>query len=211
MLIWGDKMIDTRQKICASAIGLFNKKGYENVSLREIAAEAGTSIGNLTYYFHKKDDLLLEILKELEDDYTIGFETEDSKLEPLDALYTTFYKAKRNHIKYNFFFKNMTEITNCSKRLRDMNSNLQKRIYYFHFSIFTKLQKQGVIKDEFSPSQLKSLAFIMVNILSTWSMGGGPLDNEYLEPVGIVETLTELLLPYTNSGRFEPPVNSIDL
>ena len=46
-----------KERICNAALELFVEKGYEAVSLREIAAGAGTTIGNLTHHFSKKDIL----------------------------------------------------------------------------------------------------------------------------------------------------------
>ncbi len=38
---------------------LFNERGYQDVSMREIAAACGISVGNLTYYYPRKEDLLM--------------------------------------------------------------------------------------------------------------------------------------------------------
>jgi AcrR family transcriptional regulator len=55
------KAIDTRQHILDTALGLFSTNGYEKTTMREIAAEAGCSLG-LTYrYFASKEALVLEL------------------------------------------------------------------------------------------------------------------------------------------------------
>ncbi|MCD7809472.1 MAG: TetR/AcrR family transcriptional regulator, partial [Erysipelotrichaceae bacterium] len=54
-----------KELIQETALKLFNEKGYNNVSLREIAKEANTTIGNLTYHFPQKEDLLIHIVDEL--------------------------------------------------------------------------------------------------------------------------------------------------
>jgi AcrR family transcriptional regulator len=43
----------------------FLTQGVDGASLREIAAEAGTSLGMITYYFPTKDDLFLAVLEEV--------------------------------------------------------------------------------------------------------------------------------------------------
>lgn len=43
-----------RERICDCAKRLFEREGYEQVSMRQIAAEAGIAVGNLTYYFSKR-------------------------------------------------------------------------------------------------------------------------------------------------------------
>ena len=51
----------TRQRILDTALQLFATKGYEETSMRDIAAAAGCSLG-LTYrYFASKEDLVLEL------------------------------------------------------------------------------------------------------------------------------------------------------
>ena len=43
-----------RERICDCAKRLFEREGYEQVSMRQIAAEAGIAVGNLTYKKKKK-------------------------------------------------------------------------------------------------------------------------------------------------------------
>lgn len=50
--------MDTKQQILVVARTLFNKKGYHRVKMRDISNELGISVGNLTYHFKKKQDLL---------------------------------------------------------------------------------------------------------------------------------------------------------
>jgi AcrR family transcriptional regulator len=51
----------TRARILDIALELFNEKGYENTSVREIAERLGTSKTALYYYFTSKQDILLEL------------------------------------------------------------------------------------------------------------------------------------------------------
>jgi len=46
-------MSATKQKILKQSLQLFNELGISNVSLRDIADEAGISVGNLQYHFKK--------------------------------------------------------------------------------------------------------------------------------------------------------------
>ncbi len=57
------KALATRQRILDAALRLFAAKGYDSASMREIAVEAGCSLG-LTYrYFASKEDLVLELYR----------------------------------------------------------------------------------------------------------------------------------------------------
>lgn len=59
-----------RERICDCAKRLFEREGYEQVSMRQIAAEAGIAVGNLTYYFSKKEDLLKESLNDIQETFS---------------------------------------------------------------------------------------------------------------------------------------------
>jgi AcrR family transcriptional regulator len=59
------KAEQTRQRILDTALRLFATKGYERTTLREIATEAGYSLG-LTYrYFTRKEELVLSLYRRL--------------------------------------------------------------------------------------------------------------------------------------------------
>jgi TetR/AcrR family transcriptional regulator, transcriptional repressor for nem operon len=53
---------EVRKKIVASARGLFNKHGFENVSISQIMAGAGLTHGGFYSYFDSKSDLYAEVL-----------------------------------------------------------------------------------------------------------------------------------------------------
>lgn len=55
----------TKQLIIEKAVSVFNKKGYDAVSLHELAGELGISRGNLTYHFKEKDLLLKAIADQM--------------------------------------------------------------------------------------------------------------------------------------------------
>ena len=52
-----------REDILDTAVTLFNERGYANVTLRDISGVLGVSVGNLNYYFQKKQDLLTAIME----------------------------------------------------------------------------------------------------------------------------------------------------
>lgn len=53
----------TRQRIIDTALQLFAAKGYEGTTMRDIAAEAGCSLGLAYRYFGSKEDLVLELYR----------------------------------------------------------------------------------------------------------------------------------------------------
>ena len=51
----------TRERILDVALELFNEQGYDQTSLREIAARVGVTKAALYYHFEHKEDILLEL------------------------------------------------------------------------------------------------------------------------------------------------------
>jgi AcrR family transcriptional regulator len=57
----------TRERILDIALELFNERGYDKTSLREIAERLGMTKAALYYHFERKDDILLELHMRLHD------------------------------------------------------------------------------------------------------------------------------------------------
>jgi AcrR family transcriptional regulator len=54
----GERLNIRRHEILAAASGLFRSHGFHSTGMRDIAAAAGMTVGNLYYYFENKQDLL---------------------------------------------------------------------------------------------------------------------------------------------------------
>lgn len=57
-----------RKQILRAAEHLIEKNGYEKTTMQEIARKAGTSIGNVYFYFENKETLMLAIMEQLNDE-----------------------------------------------------------------------------------------------------------------------------------------------
>lgn len=49
----------TRARILDAALDLFRRHGFEETTMRGIAAAAGVSLGSAYYYFQSKEDLVM--------------------------------------------------------------------------------------------------------------------------------------------------------
>ena len=56
---------ETEISIIRSAIKLFLENGYTKTTFKMIEADSGIKIGNITYYFHSKDELFKVLVEEL--------------------------------------------------------------------------------------------------------------------------------------------------
>ncbi len=62
--------IEMRAKIQSAALTLFNREGFENVSVEEIAQTVGCSVGNIYHYFKSKDELAIQVTQMVDEAYT---------------------------------------------------------------------------------------------------------------------------------------------
>ena len=53
--------MEMRAKIQNAALDLFDREGFDNVSMAEIAEASGCSVGNIYNYFHSKDELAIQL------------------------------------------------------------------------------------------------------------------------------------------------------
>lgn len=61
------KAEDTRRKIYEAALELFREKGFEQTTMRDIAAKAGVALGGAYYYFSSKDAIVLAFYRDMQE------------------------------------------------------------------------------------------------------------------------------------------------
>lgn len=88
----------TEKKIVETALKMFNETGIEYVGMRELAAVLKMRVGNLTYYFPTKDDLVNRLSLDLA-------EENNRTIVPLEHVtikdfFDMLQQVFRNHIRY---------------------------------------------------------------------------------------------------------------
>src|SRR3974377_2140296 len=61
---------DTRRKIYEAAMEMFREKGFEETTMRDIAAKAGVALGGTYYYYSSKDAIVLAFYREMQESST---------------------------------------------------------------------------------------------------------------------------------------------
>jgi len=110
-------MSDRRDHILSAALGLFNQHGIDGVKTRDIAAEIGISLGNLTYYFPAKNDIVLALAHNLGDAINEALaQTNAGSGSGKNTLVQHYHQVKTvftAHLEYRFLFGRWGEIV-CS-------------------------------------------------------------------------------------------------
>lgn len=65
---------ETREQILSSALHLLVEEGYSALSMRKVAATCGLKIGNLTYHFATREELIRALLDALIRAYEVEFD-----------------------------------------------------------------------------------------------------------------------------------------
>lgn len=93
-----------RQEMLAAGLDLFSRKGYHNVSMHEIAAQAEFAIGTLYKFFQNKEELykalVLELCGEFEDSIMRAIEQPQDEVEKLRS----YVRAKTEVFRRNLPF-----------------------------------------------------------------------------------------------------------
>jgi AcrR family transcriptional regulator len=74
---------ETRARIIRAALALFGERGFDGVSTRDIAAEAGVPAPSLQYYFENKEGLYAACIADIQ---TAAMNVVGPALETVDAL-----------------------------------------------------------------------------------------------------------------------------
>ena len=157
---------ETRSKILSTAQRLFNENGYRKVSLRMISDAMGISIGNLTYHFKKRD----EILKALLENNLVELNTDKAK--SLEDLRSHLIQMTKGIKANSFFFADMS-LQTMDEELYEYNSNNVKKQKEILMKKVIDLRECGIIKKSVRDEDLRDI--IEMEMLShvTWAVNSG--------------------------------------
>ncbi len=87
---------DSTRKIIDAAEQIFSKKGFEGATTREIADKAGLPKANIHYYFPTKEDLYVQVLKDILAEWINDAEIFDSSDDP-EIAFRAYVSRKIQH------------------------------------------------------------------------------------------------------------------
>ena len=139
--------MDTKDKIIAKAIDLFNIHGTKAISTNHIAKEMGISPGNLYYHFRSKNDIIRSISdnfgNELGSVLKIQLDTLSDFSSKLTSLFNSFFKIQQS---YQFLFLEGVHLTKQDSRLLDNYTNLRSLIKKGYHELLSNLVKIKIMK-----------------------------------------------------------------
>lgn len=138
-------MVNTKDKIIAASIELFNDRGYHQINLADIAYAMSMSRGNLAYHFKDKELILDAIVEKM--DLEIEEEMKNKKDFPafsnLQIEIKSYHKLQSN---YHFIFGNSAVLQHHS--VMNLMHNWAQQTIQNNLSAFAFAIQVGNMKPE---------------------------------------------------------------
>lgn len=158
----------TRQRILDAAGVLFGNRGFEAVSLDQIASEVGVAKQTLLYWFSSKDELIQEVLSETAVELTLVIEAaiRSAPDDPLDRMEAVVKAVFRPAVRRPSLLGLVREISRLppegSERLTDSLRPLVERAVGW----MTREMDAGRLRRG-DPSLILALAYATVTGIAT--------------------------------------------
>lgn len=141
-----------RAKIQNTALSLFGREGFENVSVEEIAQTVGCSVGNIYHYFKSKDELAIQVTQmvdrayaEMEQEYLSDGDT-PAREKLLDFVGKALEISASDEMLYKAFIHGLRYPEQAVLQKND------KRVYYRLLRELVDLcQEEGSIHPSYDP------------------------------------------------------------
>ncbi|MCU0328120.1 MAG: TetR/AcrR family transcriptional regulator [Chitinophagales bacterium] len=194
----------TYQKIIETGIEIFNDKGFSHTAMRDISEKMNVSIGNVSYHFKSKEDLILAILERIKSD--IQEHTQKIKnLPSLENLYKYWLPWLSLYAKYRFVVIDQVEILRQYPKLNtEISHSVEKQIdflqYILRYLITTEIIERP--KNEIITKKLAENIWLYLNF---W-MSQSYIRNRSLSIKSFIQesriSLSIMLYPYlTQKGK----------
>ncbi|MDO5551417.1 MAG: TetR family transcriptional regulator [Lachnospiraceae bacterium] len=141
-------MSNRRELILNTARRLFWERGYDGVSMRDIAKELDFSVGNVTYYFKKKEDLMEASVLEQSKSYHLP--ATPASLAELNHL---FWYICQGILERLYYFHHYDQMGQISRRVHELQQAFTKDLYLTLTGAFENLQESGDMEQDFYPGQ----------------------------------------------------------
>lgn len=186
------------------ARGLFTKYGVAEVSLRQIAAEAGISHSNLIYHFPSKNDLIIALHLQLMEKAIALNQQVQTASNPLEGLLQSTQIGFTILYEYRFLMIDLPHILRANKTLHNTFLDLEKLRADMYSIEIQKAVDQNLMRQELYQGEYTGLIERIKIFSDAWIASSAIYD--FPENYNIIEKYVKLFMgffyPYlTDKGR----------
>ena len=184
---------------------LFNEKGVQSATLRQIAMALEMSQGNLNYHFKTKEDIVEALYFELVERVDEEMKTMTATYSMLSMLYTSAQKSMLIFYEYRFLLRDIYLIFREHEKIKNHYLGLQEFRKKQFLGLFESMIVQGVLRKEEFDAEYERLYERMNIIGDNWINAAGLFKGSDEEAVSYYhQLLFEVIYPYlTDKGKGE--------
>ena len=192
----------TRAKLIEAAGQLFAEKGFNGITVRDIAQKADTHLSALNYHFRTKEALYHEVLMEACRSDSISLEDKEQllKMNPHDALFLLIKEALKEYRKLTASNWRMVVITRECWEPSHSFEEVSREYFKPEADFLAELIGRAVGKPSADPN-VRFGVISMIGLLETFGLYGhlidavAPgLDKHFKKKNGLVKHIVQLVL-----------------
>jgi len=191
----------TKTRILKTALGLFNNEGEAQVSSVDIASVMGISPGNLYYHYKGKDEIIVELFADFEEEIRLVLSAPIKEALKLEDNWVFLYIIFEEIYDFRFFYRNMSEILNRSPELRSSFARILAFKEQTVFAMLTALEEMDRLS--FGEGEKGALASRIAAHFTFWlqyhDLRYGDVPPKSLIDQGVFATLIQIT-PYWADG-----------
>jgi len=157
--------MNTKEKILAKALEMFNERGIEYFGLRELAATLDMRVSNITYYFPTKDNLVNQLSIDLNKlNSEVFLETKNITVQ---SFLEMLRKAFSNQLKFRCMLLSIVHLMEQNKEMSARHKKTQKDRNAILRANIISLTRSGYLKID-DKSETEYLASTISLIARFW-------------------------------------------
>lgn len=172
--------LEMRQKIQTVALDLFDRHGFENVSVEMIAQTVGCSVGNIYHYYKSKDELAIQVTSNVDAVYEEMEKEYDAhpEMPAVDKLLDFVGKALRTSVEEPVLYKAFIQAMKYPEQ-GVLRFSLKRTYYRILRKLVTACRDEGALPVYCNVDQIvEYLVTIHRGVLLEWRIyeGSFPLE-----------------------------------
>jgi AcrR family transcriptional regulator len=137
-----------RNVILETARQLFNQRGYNGVSMRDISKALGISVGNLTYYYGKKEELAEAVTLFQH----AGYRKPESP-QTLEGLHECFKRVLAHQSGNPYYSRHYKQLAQISPQIRGIQETVLHDLRDLIKDAFSHFKLAGLLEAEIFENQ----------------------------------------------------------
>lgn len=140
----------TKQKILENALLLFAEKGFKGTSINDIAKSAGISKGLAYNYFKSKYDLMISVLKLIEEEFSrllIALNNENDPYKKLTLMITLTIEMLQRDEKFWSLYMNFAFQSEVKEEAQNLMGDSLKILFNLIEKIFVEVGVKNPVEE----------------------------------------------------------------